>query len=58
MVALRRTAEQHLAEVDRVVADFFGERDGFEPVTPDELSRRMSSGRSRAARCSARTGIT
>ena len=44
MVALRRTAEQHLAEVDRVVADFFGERDGFEPVMPDELSRRMSSG--------------
>lgn len=44
MVALRRTAEQHLAEVDRVVADFFGERDGFEPVTHDELSRRMNSG--------------
>ena len=44
IVALRRTAEQHLAEVDRVVQDFFGERDGFEPVTPDELSRRMTSG--------------
>jgi rhodanese-related sulfurtransferase/DNA-binding transcriptional ArsR family regulator len=44
MLALRRTAEQHLAEVDRVVHDFFGERDRFEPVTPDELSRRMSSG--------------
>ncbi|BBZ58969.1 ArsR/SmtB family transcription factor [Mycolicibacterium monacense] len=44
IVALRHTAEQHLAEVDRVVHDFFGDRDGFEPVTPDELSRRMSSG--------------
>ncbi|KUI30673.1 ArsR family transcriptional regulator [Mycobacterium sp. IS-1742] len=44
VVALRRAAEQHLAEVDRVVHDFFGERDGFEPVTPDELSRRMRSG--------------
>ncbi|MDY6872135.1 MAG: metalloregulator ArsR/SmtB family transcription factor [Actinomycetota bacterium] len=44
IVALRHTAEQHLAEVDRVAHDFFGERDGFEPVTPEELSRRMSSG--------------
>lgn len=43
-VALRHTAEQHLAEVDRVVRDFFGERDDFEPVTPDELARRMSNG--------------
>ena len=44
ILALRRTAEQHLAEVDRVVADFFGDRDEFEPVTPDELARRMSTG--------------
>lgn len=44
VVALRRTAEQHLAEVDRVVDDFFGDRDGFEPVTPDELARRMTDG--------------
>ncbi|MDZ4389994.1 MAG: metalloregulator ArsR/SmtB family transcription factor [Gemmatimonadales bacterium] len=43
-VALRHTAEQHLAEVDRVVRDFFGERDDFEPVTPDELARRMTNG--------------
>ncbi len=42
-VALRHTAEQHLAEVDRVVHDFFGERDDFEPVTPDELARRMTN---------------
>jgi rhodanese-related sulfurtransferase/DNA-binding transcriptional ArsR family regulator len=44
IVALRETAEQHLAEVDRVVADFFGDRNGFEPVTPDELALRMSNG--------------
>jgi rhodanese-related sulfurtransferase/predicted transcriptional regulator len=44
VVALRQTAEQHLAEVDRVVRDFLGERDDFEPVTPDELSRRMTNG--------------
>ncbi|WP_319455017.1 MULTISPECIES: metalloregulator ArsR/SmtB family transcription factor [unclassified Mycobacterium] len=44
VLALRHTAEQHLAEVDRVVDDFFGDRGGFEPVTPDELSRRMTTG--------------
>ncbi|EHB50020.1 transcriptional regulator, ArsR family [Mycolicibacterium rhodesiae JS60] len=44
VLALRRTAEEHLAEVDRVVGDFFGDRDGFEPVTPDELARRMNDG--------------
>jgi len=44
VLALRHTAEQHLAEVDRVVDAFFGDRDGFEPVTPDELSRRMTNG--------------
>jgi rhodanese-related sulfurtransferase/DNA-binding transcriptional ArsR family regulator len=41
VLALRHTAEQHLAEVDRVVRDFLGDRDGFEPVTPEELERRM-----------------
>ena len=44
MLALRLTAEHHLAEVDRVVGDFFGDRNGFEPVTPDELAHRMTSG--------------
>jgi rhodanese-related sulfurtransferase/DNA-binding MarR family transcriptional regulator len=44
MLALRHAAEQHLAEVDRVVRDFLGERDEFEPVTPDELARRMTDG--------------
>ena len=44
VLALRHTAEQNLAEVDRVVRDFFGERDGFEPVTSDELAELMRSG--------------
>jgi rhodanese-related sulfurtransferase/DNA-binding transcriptional ArsR family regulator len=44
VLALRHTAERHLAEVDRVVRDFFGDRDGFEPVTPDELAQRMMNG--------------
>jgi rhodanese-related sulfurtransferase/DNA-binding transcriptional ArsR family regulator len=44
ILALRHTGECHLAEVDRVVHDYFGERDGFVPVTPDELAQRMNSG--------------
>jgi rhodanese-related sulfurtransferase/DNA-binding transcriptional ArsR family regulator len=44
ILALRHAGETHLAEVDRVVHDFFGERDGFEPVTPAELAQRMHSG--------------
>jgi len=44
VLSLRHAAEQHLAEVDRVVHDFFGERDEFQPVTPDELARRMTNG--------------
>lgn len=44
VLALRHTAEQHLAEVDRVVDDFFGDRDEFEPVTPEELARRIANG--------------
>jgi rhodanese-related sulfurtransferase/DNA-binding transcriptional ArsR family regulator len=43
-LALRHAAEEHLAEVDRVVRDFLGERDGFEPVTSDELVQLMGSG--------------
>lgn len=44
VLALRHTAEQNLAEVDRVVGDFFGARDGFEPVTADELAQLIGSG--------------
>jgi rhodanese-related sulfurtransferase/DNA-binding transcriptional ArsR family regulator len=41
---LRRVAEAHLAEVDRVVAGFFGQRDEYEPVKSAELLRRLRSG--------------
>ena len=44
IVALRHAGENHLAEVDRVVDDFFGARDDFEPVTSEELARRIKSG--------------
>jgi rhodanese-related sulfurtransferase/DNA-binding transcriptional ArsR family regulator len=44
MLSLRQAGERQLAEVDRVVHDFLGDRDGFEPVTQDELAQRMSSG--------------
>jgi rhodanese-related sulfurtransferase/DNA-binding transcriptional ArsR family regulator len=43
MLTLRNTAEVHLAEVDRVVRDFLGDRESFEPVTPDELAQRMTN---------------
>ena len=44
ILAVRRAAESHLAEVDRVVHDFFSERDGFEPVTSSELAELMIRG--------------
>jgi len=44
VLALRHTGERHLAEVDRVVRDFLGDRDGFEPVTQGELAQRMNIG--------------
>jgi rhodanese-related sulfurtransferase/DNA-binding transcriptional ArsR family regulator len=44
ILALRHAGERHLAEVERVVRDFLGDRDGFEPVTPAELAQRMSNG--------------
>lgn len=39
--ALRRIAERNLAEVDRVVAGYFRERDSLEPLSRDELMARM-----------------
>lgn len=41
---LRAAAERHLADVDRVVQDFFGQRDPYEPVTRAELLRRLGAG--------------
>jgi rhodanese-related sulfurtransferase/DNA-binding transcriptional ArsR family regulator len=44
VLALRHVGEQHLAEIDRVVRDFLGERADFEPVTPSELAQLMNRG--------------
>ena len=44
VLALRHVGEQRLAEIDRVVRDFLGERDDFEPVTPSELAELMDRG--------------
>lgn len=37
-------AEKRLAEVDRVVNEFYRDPDGVEAVSPDELVRRMAAG--------------
>lgn len=42
--AVRGVAATRLAEVDRVVRTYFDERDGMEPVSPDELSARIARG--------------
>lgn len=44
LAALRRIAEQNLAEVERVVRGYFNERDGLEPVTREELLERSRAG--------------
>lgn len=40
VVSLRDVASERLAEVDRVVRDFYQAHDALEPVTRDELGRR------------------
>jgi rhodanese-related sulfurtransferase/DNA-binding transcriptional ArsR family regulator len=40
MAALRRIAERHVAEVERVVRSYFNERDSLEAVSRDELLER------------------
>jgi len=42
--ALRRTSERHLAEVDRIVAGYFNERDSLEPISRRELLARSEAG--------------
>ncbi|MEY8828879.1 ArsR/SmtB family transcription factor [Sedimentitalea sp. XS_ASV28] len=42
--ALRHTAERHIAEVDRIVAGFFNERDSLEAVSRKELLERANDG--------------
>ena len=44
MAALRRVAETGLAEVDRIVGDYFDSRDSLEPVSRIELMERMRAG--------------
>jgi ArsR family transcriptional regulator len=42
--ALRRTGERNVAEVERVVAGYFHERDSFEPVSREALLERLRDG--------------
>jgi ArsR family transcriptional regulator len=44
LAALRRIAEHHVAEVERVIAGYFRDRDSLEPVSHDELRRRLRKG--------------
>ena len=42
--SLRRTAEARLAEVDRLVESFFGDRNSMDAIGFDELKARMKAG--------------
>ncbi|WP_332701349.1 ArsR/SmtB family transcription factor [Devosia sp.] len=42
--ALQKVAEANLAEVDKVLRGYFGERDSLEPVSREELQARMKDG--------------
>lgn len=42
--ALRRTSERHVAEIDKVVSSYFRKRDSMEPVSQQELIKRMKEG--------------
>lgn len=42
--ALRHTTERHVAEVDRIVAGYFDERDSLEPISRAELLARSQEG--------------
>ncbi len=42
--ALRQTAENNLAEVDRIVAGYFTSKDNFEPISQDQLLKRSREG--------------
>jgi rhodanese-related sulfurtransferase/DNA-binding transcriptional ArsR family regulator len=44
VASLRRIAERRLAEVDRLVRDYFRDRDNLEPVSRPELLDRLKSG--------------
>ena len=44
LMALCRTAERGMAEIDRIVRSYFGARDGLEPVSHEELTARLRDG--------------
>jgi rhodanese-related sulfurtransferase/DNA-binding MarR family transcriptional regulator len=42
--ALRAVAAEHVAGLDRLAAAYLGDRDGLEPVSREELARRLQTG--------------
>jgi rhodanese-related sulfurtransferase/DNA-binding transcriptional ArsR family regulator len=44
LAALRRIAERHSAEVERLIRNYFDARDGLEPVSREELLERARAG--------------
>jgi rhodanese-related sulfurtransferase/biotin operon repressor len=44
LASLRRIAERHLADVDRVVRDYFVRRDSLDPISRRELLTRLKAG--------------
>lgn len=44
VAAIRMVAEKNLAEVDRIIAGYFAERDSMEPVSREELLARTREG--------------
>ena len=41
---VREVAGEHVAEVDRLAQAYLGQRDGLQPITRDELARRLRRG--------------
>ena len=44
MAAIRTVAEKNVAEIDRIIAGYFAERDSMEPVSREELLARTREG--------------
>jgi ArsR family transcriptional regulator len=44
IASVRRLAERHLSEVERVVRNYFDDRDSLEPVSRQELMDRLKAG--------------
>lgn len=44
LAALRRLAEHNMADVREIVGDFFGKLDRLEPISREELARRLDEG--------------